>query len=1152
VRVQVRFLLGPAGTGKTYHCLNEIRRELSGAPEGPPLVLLAPKQTTYELERQLLSTAGIGGYTRLQILSFERFADYVFAHLAQAAPELLDEEGRVMVLRALLARTRNDLKLFRASARLTGFAQQLSRLIGELQRTELTPESLRSVSQGLARSSALAFKLQYLATLLEQYDLWLHEHGLQDRESLLTAATELLTGALPRATRSDEPETEGRHLLWVDGFAEFSASEIGLLSAFLPHCSRSTITFCLDRTGAAERSWLSGWSLPLRAFEHCRKRLSAVDAAEVSLQLLGREPDKGRYSTSAALRHLEHHWADGESFPSAPHGSDAPPAQEERLTRSLRAVRCADLESEASLAAREILTFVRSGGRYREAAILVRSLPGYHRVIERVFSAYDIPFFLDRRASIAHHPVAELTRSALRTVTLGWQHEDWFAALKTGLVPATDGEIDQLENEALARGWTGAVWQQPVRIREVPRDAEARERLLRLEAQLEELRQKVMPPFQRLALKLKLTQNKPTGTEVSSAIRDLWTDLRIQDQCEGSLLRSEEPGGESAPSAAQETVWTQLNNWLQNLDLAFHTEALPLREWLPILEAGLANLTIGLIPPALDQVLVGTIDRSRNPGIKLGLVLGLNEGVFPALPETSVLLTENDCVELEKHNVPLGLSARQQLGRERYFAYVACTRARERLVLTCAARDERGAQLLPSPFWMKVGRMFPQLEVERAVEQPGWRDCLHPNELFGALLKSGFPATNIVPNSVSPQFASGSAALDRLVRFRKLAEEDRLSPAGAQRLYGDVLRTSVSRMEQFAACEFKFLVHSGLRAEDRKRFELDVKERGSFQHDVLALFHEQLRGEGKRWRDITPEEARARVAAIAGALVDSYREGLLKATDQTRFLARVMSESLQDFVEVLVGWMREHYGFDPVEVELPFGESEAQPPWTIPLANGQRLELYGRIDRVDLVRAANRCEAFCVVLDYKSGQKQLDPVLTAHGLQLQLLAYLNVLRRWPNPSALFGVERLIPAGVFYVNLNGKYGPGTDRREALGNSAEHRRRAYRHSGRFDLQALCHLDGRPGATEGEQFNYRRNKDGSISKNSREALAPEAFLALLDSVEANLALMGQQVYSGASGLNPYRKGTLIACDRCDYRWVCRIDPWTHQYRSLSQPAH
>jgi ATP-dependent helicase/nuclease subunit B len=217
------------------------------------------------------------------------------------------------------------------------------------------------------------------------------------------------------------------------------------------------------------------------------------------------------------------------------------------------------------------------------------------------------------------------------------------------------------------------------------------------------------------------------------------------------------------------------------------------------------------------------------------------------------------------------------------------------------------------------------------------------------------------------------------------------------------------------------------------------------------------------------------------------------------------------------------------------------------LDNEKRLQLYGRIDRVDLYRPHDGGRALCVVVDYKSSQKQLDPILVSHGVQLQLLAYLNVLRNWPDPIATFAAECLEPAGVFYVNLRGKYGRERNRTDALADPDRARKLAYRHSGRFDLGALPHLDSRPGACEGDQFNYRLTNAGKVNKTCKEPVAKADFEALLFQVDNNLKQMGREVYAGRAEVDPYRKGAVTACDQCTYSAVCRIDPWTHRYRVL-----
>ena len=495
---------------------------------------------------------------------------------------MLDEEGRLMVLRALLAKRRDELRLFRASARLNGFARQLSLVLREVQRNRLTPEALLQLAAAVQDSAGLAAKLQDLATLLLDYLHWLNDHHLQDADCLLAGATQALIGRLQSNEGGADTGLAISHL-WMDGFAELSPQELELLAALLPQCEQATLAFCLDRLPQPRISWLSCWAVVHRTFEECHKRLSELPNASVSVEWLEPKAGQGRFQHSPALRHLERSWAEPKA---------AQPEDVRDLGQALRLAECANPEAEVTLAAREILRHVRAGGRYREVAVVVRNLELYHQPLQRIFSRYAIPFFLDRRESVSHHPLAELTRSALRTVAFRWQRDDWFAALKTGLVPATEDEIDQLENEALARGWQEAAWQEPVVINDQPE----------LTARLAAMHRRLVPPFQRLASALAAHRNRPTGPQLAAALRELWEALSVEQQLEEWAAAPILPSALRVPASVHATVWEQMNGWLANVELAFPAEAMPVREWLPILEAGLASLTVGVIPPALDQV----------------------------------------------------------------------------------------------------------------------------------------------------------------------------------------------------------------------------------------------------------------------------------------------------------------------------------------------------------------------------------------------------------------------------------------------------------------------------------------------------------------------------------------------------------------------
>jgi ATP-dependent helicase/nuclease subunit B len=1144
--VQARFLLGPAGSGKTFRCLAEIRAALRENPAGPPLILLAPKQSTFQLERQLLADAKISGYTRLQILSFERLARLVLEKWSVPPPRLLSDEGRVMVLRALLLRHEKELKLFRRSARRPGFAQEIGALLNEFQQHQLTPAKLRALAQRDGLPAELRAKLLDLALLHETYTNWLGEHEVQDANRLLDFAT----GALHEQFRT--PHFAFRISgLWLDGFAEMTPQELDLLAVVVPFSERATLAFCLENEPAAETPWLSIWSSVGKTFQQCRRRIENLPGCKIEVQILKYEPRKNRFLENSALAALETNWS----------SSTAQPSEISNLKFQISIAACANPEAEAIFAAREILKFVRAGNRFRDCAVLVRNLENYHKPLARVFRRYEIPFFLDRRESVAHHALAELARSALRIVAFDWRHDDWFAALKAGFCPVEETGIDRLENAALEFGWRGKKWREPL-----PDEFSER------------LRQKILPPFENFSAQLGQNKCQPNGAQLANALRELWNDLKVEQTLESWALDDRRSAIRNPQSALHQTVLDQMNSWLDNLTLAFPREPLPLRDWMQILEAGLASLTVGVIPPVLDEVLVGAVDRARNPDLKLALVLGVNEGVFPAAPAAPAILTDADRDELEQSGAALGPDLRERLSRERFYGYIACTRASEKLIVTYSRHDADGRALNPSPLVAHLQRLFPNLEVGEFQNEIELADAEHAIELAPVLMATqerrpparredvGVQTSACVladrlkpehqhagPEAGAPSPFEYWQALLELPAMKSLVENMRhlrepeahetLSPALAVKLFGPVLQTSVSRLEELAQCPFKFFVRSGLRAGERKVFELDARERGSFQHEVLKIFHEQLANEGKRWRDLTPAEACERIHTVAAGLMEHFRDGLMRDTAQTRFEARAMTESLQDFIAVIVTWMRGQYAFDPVAVELDFGGKDSRATaWEIDLDGGRKLALQGRIDRVDLWRDPTS-GALTVVMDYKSGGKKLDAILVEHGVQLQLPAYLNALRHWKNPRETFGVDKLIPAGVFYVNLRGQFESGKTRDEVL-DAASAQKLAYRHNGRFDAGVLDKLDSQRAH---DQFNYRLTDSGKLYANSAEALPRAEFEALLDGVETRLREMGRAIFSGEAKVDPYRMGAETPCEFCDYASACRIDPWTHQWRVL-----
>ncbi len=308
-------------------------------------------------------------------------------------------------------------------------------------------------------------------------------------------------------------------------------------------------------------------------------------------------------------------------------------------------------------------------------------------------------------------------------MALDWRPEDWLGALKTGLTVLNDAEVDRLENAALSRGWQGgALWRNPL-----PPDEDLPDH-----AWLEERRVHVTAPFAALQEQLAQAQWKPAGALLAGAVRVLWGALKVE-------VRLERWAGSPTDGFVHATVWDQMNDWLDNLERAFREVYLPVRDWLQIIEAGLSGLSVGVIPPALDQVLVGSVDRSRNPDLKFALVLGVNEGVFPAPPRGLPLFSEAEVEALEAHGKPVS-SGRRQFGHERYLGYIALTRARQRVLVTWVAADAKGRALNPSRLVDDVKRACPEVPVETYDGTVPWAASRHLSELAGALLVEPTPA----------------------------------------------------------------------------------------------------------------------------------------------------------------------------------------------------------------------------------------------------------------------------------------------------------------------------------------------------------------------------------------------------------------------------
>lgn len=1126
----LRFILGRAGTGKTWLCLEEIVGALAREGDPTPLLFLVPEQATFQVERALAARRELAGFSRLHVVSFRRLAFRVLGQVGGASLRPVGPAGKLMLLRAVLEELDGELRLLRAPAGppSPGLLRELQRFATELARYRVTPAMLReaaaSIPGGPAAPGPLSRKWQELARVVEAYRARLCGRFVDPDDYLDLLARQLAHAPLARGAR-----------VWVDGFASFTAQELAVLGALLQVAREVSLTLCLDPERLPDPG--RGPS-PGELFRPTVKTYQEVSglARQQGIPLLPpvclRPATPPRFH-GPALAALEKGFA-------AQGLSPAPPPRVSPLgaPTGLRLVRASSREAEIRWVAREILRLCREEGyRFRDLGVVTRRLTPYQEAIRAVFSAYGIPFFLDLKRSLDHHPAVELVRSACEVLARGWPLPAVIGYLKTDLAPVTRGDADRLENRALARGVEGReTWlarSDPWRAAGES-DAEAARRLAALE------------PLARLEDDLRaLAAARGQTEEACRALVRFLDELHVPEKLDSW---AQEAAGAGRLEEAQEhrQVWEALVDLLEQQVEVLGDQPFALADFLQVLAAGLGTLQVGLIPPSLDQVLVGAVDRSRQPELRGVFLVGLVDGEFPALPGEDTLLTQRERELLAKAGCRLGETSEERYLHEPYLAYVALTRASHRLYLSYPAVDE-GRPLAPSPVIHRLREWFPQLPEDEAATC-GAGEIASAADLVDVVVQRARGAGPAGPSTGEPDWRALAAfvaasrgdpslgALEHRARqaFPALAARacpGRLDSSLLEARLGPAWTLSVSSLQRLAACPFQFFAADLLGLRERRRFVVEPRTVGALLHGALRRLHEHLGEQGATIAHLSAPERAALAAALLQEEVASSPETYepLQATGRGRYQLSRLRERLATTLWVLAEHARRG-SFRPAAAEVSFGRPDAGdtlPGPAISLPGGRTLVLRGRVDRVEVAATADGRRYFRV-LDYKSSRRTPSLKEVCHGTELQLGVYCLALAEGGEP--LLGPAA--PAGMFYVPLAH---PVAEGEPGEAGSPEGRLKPLRWAG-FALGDPEVLRLMEHEAAGLLVAPRLNKDGSVRR-SGSVVPPGGFEALFGYLRRRIA----ELVAGMTEVTPapYRDGQEVACRRCSFRVVCGFDP-------------
>ena len=1129
-------------------------------------LLLVPDQFSLQAERDAFFYLDKTGLMDLAVVDFSALGHKILKEAGSPVPPLIDKYGRHMLLTRILEESDDALKIYKGVRGKNSFVERVNMLISEMKRSEVSVDMLREVSESLEDSSFLKYKLKDIVTLFSLYEEAIAGKYLDSEDYITFYGDKMLDSSLVAA--SD---------VWVYGFDTFTPKNMLVLERILKTARSLNIVMTWEDAAKTppERSAKDDAGDPSQsgdaAWPGDAGFLAADDREDlfsltgfVIRNLVKMAEDLNEEVTCQAIT------GSGRDNLWSKTMREISVSQEDSLQEKdprITAVCTSNIYAEADRAAAYILQLVREHGyRFGDIVVVCNDTGLRSGVIRRTFVRWGIPVFIDQKRKVIQHPVVGFLLSLLEIIGSGYRDSAVMQLIKSGFLGLAEEEQDALENYVQQFKIRGTLWKKPFSRMGDNYTAEDLNRF-------NELREQVVSVIE--TARDRIGKYNTAGEKIRGLYGFLADDFMMEDRIE-AMAKAQQEAGFLDGAAETGQSWNVICRIFDQIVETVGEERLSGRALRQIVEAGLAEMEIGIVPVNPDSVLVGTMQRTRVGRVKALLVLGANEGLLPLQKTDEGLLSEREKAVLEEMDLEFSRTEDMVKQEERLAIYRTLSQPEERLYVSCSRIDETGGELRPSAVFRELENFLQSraesddsvvlgdLEdgevTEIAVSPKGAISYL--TDAFREYLEDG----KLDEDWLYAGLWYGSHEPEEMERIRRGMEFDNeqnaLGGQLADALYrGDrrAIEASASRLEKYSGCPFAHFISYGLRPEDLRVFEMGPREIGDIYHECIMKLSQRLTaGEDSfqgldavpvaitdpdsRWMKITQEECREEIRRILQEETGTYREGLLSSgrneSYRTERIVDICSRVAWAMIgQVRRGRIREMY------FEQPFARGAQLPPVRV-TAGEHEVLIKGKIDRMDVLEMPEHedgLETAVRIVDYKTGGDSVDVEHFRSGYKLQLMLYLK---------AATQKQEVKPAGVFLFKIREIDADADARTVVPGEAAAEERMedAYKLEGIVldDMDLIDAMDTEiGGASKVLPIKYVK-KNGTYSGSSGGYLfSREEFEELSAQVDRQVDRICREICDGKIDIRPKKEkkkdmegNYKTSCKYCSYKSICMFD--------------
>ena len=865
--MSLQLITGDTNSGKSS-TLVLLMVERSIAERDERFFVIVPEQATLKMQKDVVRTHPEHAAMNIDVVSFDRLAHVVFSELGIDDSNVLDDIGKVLILRKVLKEHQDDLTVYKNKIHMTGFVDEIKSIITEFKQYGIDDNQLFLMQESAEEkgNNLLYHKLSDIRLVYEKFN--------ETIKDTYRAAEEVLDIFARVAAQSEK--IKGSHI-YLDGFTGFTPIQYRLLTSMLKTAKDVTIALTLPQ-------------------EQINADAQEYDLFHLSNQTYFRLKDCAGDAGTEALPDIY--------------------VQKEKGQPKVRTYAAFNPEAEVTFVAKEIQRLVREEEyRFRDIAVITGDMDSYYIPVRDVFEEAKISCFIDYKSPVTDNQLIRFLMGAVDLAENRLSYDAVFTYLKTYLTDLDKDEIAQLENYCLEFGIKGLKQFSEPFTKNSNWDLD----------EVNAIREKFFDGIRDFYFRT--IEKDRTAKDFGKLLLALCEKNHIREQMDDVQKRLNEEGLLTL-AKEYEQIYKRAEELLEKIALLMGEEPVTVKEYREVLESALKEIRIGIIPPSLDAVTFGDLTRTRLDKTKAVFLIGVNDGKIPAVASKTGLLSQKER-ELLRHDFEIAPTIEEDLYTQRFYLYLMLHKPQDVLYLTYASYTATGEELRPSYLLDELGDLLLSAQMESITSAPSisWeQESLH--DLAGKLRIFAEPKTEELPEEdkdLLSYFAKADPdAVRRVIDGAFYSNrQTKLDPQVALDLYGGVLQGSVSRFENFNECAYKHFLNYGLRIEERPEYRIEASDLGSLYHDALDRYSRKLQDEGIRFRDISDEDSARITNESVDEALQSMGNDVLQSSKRYEFLTERIRQVTLKTTDVLRAQVRDGL-FEPDLFEFPFQQDEGE------------------------------------------------------------------------------------------------------------------------------------------------------------------------------------------------------------------------------------